>query len=218
MWCKWCERQDNGSVFLDVRAGHAGRKDDDNGCDVRVTLSKLFHQRARRPLTLGSERRDLSWTVVHSDIRSYYEWCQTTFSFLARVSRRAASSRPLVCVRLGSRPKANIWPASSPHIVLSLSITQIVLSVNIYAAEATHFTGKNNISHQPLCFGLLAWTILLPLSHVGMIVFTRWACIRHQNVIIRGESLIIMSLVCIHLEVLLVFVAQVLKGDPFHKM
>lgn len=114
MWCKWCERQDNGSVFLDVRAGHAGRKDDDDGCDVRVTLSKPFHQRARRPLTLGSERRDLSWTVVHSDIRSYYEWCQTTFSFLARVSRRAASSRPLVCVRLGSRPNANIWPASSP--------------------------------------------------------------------------------------------------------
>lgn len=131
--------------------------------DARVTLSK---KSCFTSGPFGAERSELNDGAF---VAALNEWCQTT---CFRSSRRGHFiSGHLVCVRLGSRPKANIRPASSLHIVLSLSITQCKYI-------CSRGRSKNHISHQPLCFSLSVWRIWLPLSHTGMLVFTKWACVR----------------------------------------
>lgn len=143
---------------------------DDDVCDVRVTLSELFTSGP-----VGSRRRDPSWTVVHFDVRSYYEWCQTT-CFLSSEEGRVISAPRLRSFGLSTQSKrlTRVQPSYCPQSVHHSDRRSFTLSVNIYAVEAPHSSGKNYISHQPLCFSLSARRILLPLSHDGMIVFTRF--------------------------------------------
>lgn len=159
-------------VSIDVRAGHAGCKVTCRRWCLRCSCDPLeaVHQWA-----VGSRRRDPSWTVVHSDVRSYYEWCQTT-CFLSSEEGRVISAPRLCSFGLSTQSKrlTRVQPSYCPQSVHHSDRRSFTLSVNIYAVKAPHSSGKNYISHQPLCFSLSARRILLPLSHDGMIVFTRF--------------------------------------------
>lgn len=167
---------------------------DDDVCDVRVTLSKLFTSGP-----VGSRCRDPSWTVVHSNVRSYYEWCQTT-CFLSSEEGCVISAPCLRSFGLSTQSKrlTRVQPSYCPQSVHHSDRRSFTLSVNIYAVEAPHSCGKNNISHQPLCFSLSALEDIAAFK-------SRWNDriyeIYNRTVIISRESLVLIvrSLVFTHL-------------------
>ncbi len=156
-----------------------------------MTLSKLFSSGPA-----GSRRRDPSWTVVHSDTRSYYEWCQTT-CFLSSEEGRVISAPRLRSFGLSTQSKRlTRVPSYCPQSVHHSDRRSFTLSV-IYAVEAPHPSGKNNISHQPLCFSLSALEDIAAFK-------SRWNDriyeIYNRTVIISRESLVLIvrSLVFTH--------------------
>lgn len=160
-------------VSLDVRAGHAGCKVTCRRWRLRCSGDPLEAVHQLGPSDPGAEIRAERWCILTcvatmNDVKPHV--------FFSSEEGRVISAPRLRSFGLSTQSKrlTRVQLSYCPQSVHHSDRWSFTLSVNIYAVEAPHSSGKNYISHQPLCFSLSARRILLPLSHDGMIVFTRF--------------------------------------------